>query len=158
MKLSIRKGLGFGLTSGVITTIGLIVGLYSSTSSKLAVIGGILSIAIADAFSDALGMHVSEESTLKKSNGSVWESTIATFFAKFFFALTFIVPFLIFTLSTATIVSVAWAFLLIIIYNYSLAKREKVNPLGVISQHLLIAIIVVIITYYLGKLVDFYFV
>lgn len=53
MRLSIRKGFSFGLTSGVITTLGLIVGLHSSTHSDLSVIGGILSIAIADAMSDA---------------------------------------------------------------------------------------------------------
>ena len=54
--------MSFGLTSGIITTLGLIVGLHSGTHSKLAVIGGILTIAMADAFSDALGIHVSEES------------------------------------------------------------------------------------------------
>jgi hypothetical protein len=40
MNDSIKKGFGFGLTSGVITTLGLIVGLHSSTNSTLAVIGG----------------------------------------------------------------------------------------------------------------------
>ena len=62
MKPSYRTGLSFGLTSGIITTLGLIVGLNGSTHSKFAVIGGILTIAIADAFSDALGIHVSQES------------------------------------------------------------------------------------------------
>ena len=49
---SLRVGLSFGLTSGVITTLGLIVGLASGTESKLAVIGGIITIAVADALSD----------------------------------------------------------------------------------------------------------
>lgn len=61
MKRSIKKGLGFGLTSGVITTLGMMVGLNASTKSELAVIGGIIAIAIADAFSDAAGIHVAEE-------------------------------------------------------------------------------------------------
>ena len=50
MKRSIRKGLGFGLNSGVITTLGMMVGLSASTQSRIAVIGGIIAIAIADAF------------------------------------------------------------------------------------------------------------
>ena len=54
MEHSFRVGMSFGLTSGIITTLGLIVGLHSGTHSKLAVIGGILTIAMADAFSDAL--------------------------------------------------------------------------------------------------------
>ena len=73
MKKSIKKGFSFGLTSGIITTLGLIVGLYSITESKLAVIGGILVIAIADAFSDAMGIHVSEESDIRNSKREVWQ-------------------------------------------------------------------------------------
>jgi len=41
-----RTRLFFGATSGVITTIGLIVGLYSGTRSLAAVLGGMLVIAI----------------------------------------------------------------------------------------------------------------
>ncbi|MEM4263494.1 MAG: hypothetical protein QW666_01185, partial [Candidatus Woesearchaeota archaeon] len=61
MKIQYRKGFGFGLTSGVITTLGLIVGLDASTQSRFAVLAGIFAIAISDACSDALGMHISEE-------------------------------------------------------------------------------------------------
>ncbi|GAI31399.1 unnamed protein product, partial [marine sediment metagenome] len=39
MKHSIKTGFSFGLTSGIITTLGLMVGLHSSTGSKLVVIG-----------------------------------------------------------------------------------------------------------------------
>ena len=59
MEHSLKVGFSFGITSGIITTLGLMVGLNSSTNSKVAVIGGILIIAIADAFSDALGIHIS---------------------------------------------------------------------------------------------------
>ncbi|MDD5132998.1 MAG: hypothetical protein PHD81_03305 [Candidatus Nanoarchaeia archaeon] len=157
MKISIKKGLGFGLTSGIITTLGLIIGLYSSTNSKLVVIGGILTIAIADAFSDALGMHMSEEYSRKQKSNSIWEATISTFISKFAFALTFIVPVLALSLGLAVIVSIIWGLSLIIIFSYIMAKEEKINPFRVIREHLLIAIIVVIATYYVGKLIDFYF-
>ena len=46
-----RTGLFFGASSGVITTLGLIVGLYSGTGSLVAVLGGICVIAVADAMS-----------------------------------------------------------------------------------------------------------
>ena len=49
-----RTGVYFGATSGVITTVGLIAGLYAGTESVVAVLGGILVIAVADAMSDAL--------------------------------------------------------------------------------------------------------
>ena len=53
MKHSLKVGISFGMTSGIITTLGLMVGLHSGTNSKLAVIGGLFTIAIADAFPDA---------------------------------------------------------------------------------------------------------
>ncbi len=92
MRHSLKTGFSFGMTSGIITTLGLMVGLNSGTHSKLAVIGGVLTIAIADAFSDALGIHVSEESENRHNSREIWESTISTFLSKFTFASTFIVP------------------------------------------------------------------
>ena len=106
MKDSIKTGLCFGLTSAIITTLGLIVGLHSFSGSKMVIIGGIFTIAIADAFSDALGIHVSEEAENVHSTREVWESTFITFLTKFFFALTFMVPVLVFKLSTAILLSV----------------------------------------------------
>ena len=85
MHLSIKKGFSFGLTSGIITTLGLMVGLHSSTHSKLAVISGIVVISIADALSDALGMHISEESENQHTSQEIWLATIRTFFSKFVF-------------------------------------------------------------------------
>src|SRR6266850_6989069 len=95
MKQSLMTGFSFGLTSGVITPLGLMVGLNAGTHSRLAVIGGIVTIAVADALSDALGIHVAEESKNNGSVSEVWESTIAALLAKFLTALTFVVPVLL---------------------------------------------------------------
>jgi len=95
MKQSLMTGFSFGLTCGVITPLGLMVGLNAGTHSRLAVIGGIVTIAVADALSDALGIHVAEESKNNGSVSEVWESTIAALLAKFLTALTFVVPVLL---------------------------------------------------------------
>jgi len=147
---SLKTGFSFGLTSGIITTLGLIVGLNSSTHSKLVVLGGILIIAIADAFSDAFGIHISEESENKHTNKEIWISTISTFLTKFFFALTFIIPILLFELSTAVIISVIWGLSLLSIFSFYIAKSQKKRPWKVIIEHLFIAVAVIIITYYVG--------
>jgi len=150
MKHSIKMGFSFGLTSGIITTLGLMVGLYSGTHSKLVVIGGILTIAIADAFSDALGIHVSEESENKHTTREIWESTFATFLSKFVFALTFIIPILSFQLTTAIIVSVVWGLSVLGIFSFYLAKKQKLKRWKVITEHLVIALVVIFLTYYIG--------
>ncbi|MBW1741376.1 MAG: hypothetical protein JRJ42_09640 [Deltaproteobacteria bacterium] len=151
MKRSIKKGLGFGLTSGVITTLGMMVGLSASTQSRLAVIGGIIAIAIADAFSDAVGIHISEESENRHSPKEIWEATFSTFTFKFLIALSFTVPVLLFQLYVAIGVSIIWGLSLIIIFSYHMATQQGVKPYKVILEHVTIVVLVIIITHYVGK-------
>ncbi|MFH1294524.1 MAG: hypothetical protein ABIH90_01110 [Candidatus Aenigmatarchaeota archaeon] len=150
MNHSIRVGFSFGLTSGVITTLGLMVGLQSGTNSRLAVIGGLLTIAIADALSDSLGIHVSEEAECRHSSKEVWESTLATFASKFLLALSFLIPVLLFELPTAMLVAIAWGIIVLVFLSMSTARREKKNSLKATAEHVGIAILVVLITHYLG--------
>jgi len=151
VKRSIKKGFGFGLTSGVITTLGMMVGLNASTHSKLAVIGGIIAIAIADAFSDAVGIHISEESENKHTPREIWEATFSTFLFKFLFALSFVVPVLAFKLYVAIGVSVIWGLGLITIFSYHMARKQGVKPYKVVLEHVGIVVLVIIITHYVGK-------
>ena len=157
MDQSLKVGLHFGITSGAITTLGLIVGLEAGTHSRLAVIGGILTIAIADAMSDALGMHISQEGENHHTKKEIWHSTLATFLAKFFFALTFIIPILLFTLSSAIIINIIWGLLVIGLLSRQIAKDQRVKPLPVILEHLSITMIVVIATRLIGLEINRYF-
>jgi vacuolar iron transporter family protein len=150
MKQQFKTGVCFGLTSGIITTLGLMVGLEAGTKSVLAVIGGVLTIAIADAFSDALGIHISEESEAKHTPKQVWESTIATFITKFLIAITFIVPVLLFDLSTAIIASTVWGVALLSVLSFFIARLKKEKAWKVIAEHVGIALLVVVITHNFG--------
>lgn len=153
MKLSIIKGFSFGLTSGIITTLGLMVGLNSGTGSKLVVISGIVIIAISDALSDAFGMHISEESENRHTAKEVWEATVTTFLAKFFFALTFIVPVALLPLGPAVIANIIWGLFLIALFSWLIAKTGKNQPVKVIAEHLIIAVIVIIVTNFIGQII-----
>jgi len=150
VKHSIKTGFSFGLTSAIITTLGIMVGLHSGTHNKLAVIGGILTVAIADAFSDALGIHVSEESENRHDAREIWESTISTFSSKFIFALTFLVPVLLFDLAIAMVVSVIWGLSILGILSLGIAKGQKTSRWKMVAEHLGIALIVVVISHYVG--------
>ncbi len=150
MKHSIKTGFSFGLTSAILTTLGLMVGLHSGTHSKPVVIGGILTIAIADAFSDALGIHISEESENAHATKEIWEATLSTFLFKFVFALTFVIPVLLLQLSTAIIVSIIWGLLLLGAFSFYIAKEQKTKTWKVIAEHLFIALVVIIATHYVG--------
>jgi len=150
MKHSLKVGFSFGVTSGIITTLGLMIGLHSGTHSKVVIIGGVLTIAIADAFSDALGIHISEEFENKHTIKQIWTATIATFLSKFIFALTFIIPLLLFELPTAIMISIIWGLSVLCLLSYRIATEQKVSPWKVIAEHLVIVLVVIILTHYLG--------
>lgn len=150
MRHSLKTGFSFGLTSAIITTLGLMVGLHSGTHSRLAVIGGVLTIAIADAFSDAMGIHIAEESENRHSDVEVWESTIATFMSKFVFATTFLVPVLLLDLTVAIAVSVIWGLLLLGILSVHIARSQNAPLWRVLGEHLMVAILIIVITHYTG--------
>ncbi len=154
MRHSLFRGFSFGLTSGIITTLGMMVGLESTTGSKMIVLGGILSIAIADSFSDALGIHISEEADNGKNEKEIWSATIATFLSKLAFSSTFIVPVLVFTLQTAIIISVAYGLILLALLSYFIARAQSAKPHRVIAEHLLIAVVVIAVTHFVGDLVN----
>lgn len=158
MLKSIKRGFSFGITSGVITTLGLIIGLTYSTQSRLAVIGGILTIAVADALSDALGVHISEESDEKKSHMQIWSATISTAITKFIIALTFMIPVLFLSLNLTVLISIFWGALLIMGISYYISKKEGIAPLKAMAEHLTIAGVVVIITFFLGTWINHAFV
>lgn len=150
MRHSFKVGFSFGLISGIITTLGLIVGLHSSTHSRIFIIGGILVIAIADALSDAMGIHISEETENKHSDSEVWESTLSTFLSKFIFALTFLVPVLVFPLTKAIIICIIWGLFLITIFSIYLARSQGRRMVHIVVEHLVLAIVVIILTHFVG--------
>lgn len=146
---SSERGFSFGLVTGIITTLGAIVGLYSSTNSITPIIAAIISIGIADAFSDSLGIHISEESRTK-SGEKIWKATISTFFSKLFFAFSFLIPILVFPLPLSIVVSSIYGISLIGIYSYTLQKK-KVKKYKAIVEHILIAVLTIIIIYLVGE-------
>lgn len=126
------------------------VGLHSGTHSRLAIIGGVLTIAIADAFSDALGMHISEEAENVHTAREIWIATGVTFLTKFLMALTFLVPLLLLPLPTAIFVGVGWGLVVLAVLSYQLARAQRKRPWKVIGEHLVIAVAVVTTTHVLG--------
>lgn len=65
--------------------------------------------------------------------------------------MTFIVPVLIFRLQIAIVVAVAWGLLLLSIFSFCIAKKEKAKPWKVVAEHIMIAVVVVAISHFVGK-------
>ena len=75
----------------------------------------------------------------------------STFISKFVFALTFVIPVLLLPLSTAIIVSIVWGLSLLSIFSLYIAKEQKTKAWKVVVEHLLIAVLVIIATHYVGE-------
>ena len=147
---SLKKGLGFGLTSGIITTLGMIIGLGFSTDSTKIVIISIFSIAIADSFSDALGVHMLEEIQIKNDAKQIWQSTFFTFLFKLIFTLSFAIAFYLLNFQLAIIVDIIYGVILIILFSVYLARNRKASIFSTIAEHLTIVFTVILLTYFIG--------
>ena len=157
MDHSLKTGITFGLASATITTLGLMVGLHAGTHSRLVVIGGIFTIAISDAFSDAVGIHISEESENVHTTKQIWVSTIATFLSKFIFSLSYVIAVLLFELTTAIIINIIWGCFLLVLLSYCIAREQQERPWKVIGEHVSIFFIVIIITHFVGERISQFF-
>jgi len=151
---SIQVGMSFGLASGVITSLGLMVGLAFGTESRIAVIGGIVTIAIADSLSDALGIHISEEAESVHTSMEIWLATGATFVTKFVVASSFLVPVLLFELADAVWVSIAWGIASVTALSWYVARKQAASRMLVVAEHVGVAVLVVIASALVGRWVS----
>ncbi len=154
---SITKGLGFGISSAVITALGLMTGLALGTGSRTTVLEGLVMVAIADSMSDGLGIHISEEAEKKHTEKEIWMATFSTFITKLVFGLTFCIPFLFFSLHTAAYIDVVWGILLLAVFSYMIAKDQDTSVLHVVGEHLFIAFFVLFIGVIVGNVLKHIF-
>lgn len=143
----------FGATSAIITCLAFIIGLGglgNGVNTKLTIIGSLLVIAIADNISDSLGIHIYQESDLKKSE-VIRASTFFNFITRFFVIFIFILLVYFLPLLYASIFSIIWGMSLLIVLSYYIAREQKVNPYKAITEHVAIAVVVIIISNYLSE-------
>jgi len=140
----------FGATSAIVTSLAFIVGLSRNANPKLTIIGSLLVIAIADNISDSLGIHIYQESDLKKPK-DVRTSTFSNFLTRFLVILLFILIVAFLPTDYAVVFSVILGVSLLSVLSYFIAKEQKVNPYMAILQHVAIAIFVIVVSSFLGE-------
>jgi VIT1/CCC1 family predicted Fe2+/Mn2+ transporter len=111
-------------------------------------------IAVADAMSDALGIHLAQEADPESTRAHVWVATLSTFLTKLFVAASFALPLLWLPLSTAVLVSVAWGLIVIAALSAWLARLQKAAVLPIVGEHVAIATAVVAISHFIGRWVN----
>jgi VIT1/CCC1 family predicted Fe2+/Mn2+ transporter len=142
----------FGSTSAIITNLALITGLDTLTHPKGSIIGGILVIALADNIADSVGIHIYQESECM-SDKEAWLSTSTNFLARLLTSLIFVILVIAFPIKLAAACSVVWGLALLAVLSYVIAKEREVPPYLVIFEHLGIAVLVIILSHFVGKLI-----
>lgn len=140
----------FGATSAIVTSLALIVGLSKNINPKLTIIGSLLVIAIADNVSDSLGIHIFQESDLKKPK-VVSVSTFSNFFTRFLVVLIFVLLVAFLPIDYAVIVSIVLGISLLSVLSYFIGKEQKTNPYLSILEHVAIAILIIVASYFLRE-------
>jgi|GEM_PF-651446 len=149
--------LSFGITSGVLTTLGIIIGINTATESIVGVLGGIVSIAVADSLSDAFGLYSVKSSEKGTSSRAAVKAALNTLAGKVFFTMSFLVPFILFSLQTAVLAAVIWGAILLTIVGIHIAIVKQKNILLSVSRNLLLAGIVIALSFIAGKLIALIF-
>lgn len=140
----------FGGTSGIVTSMGLIIGLGAATAEESTIVSGLLIVALADNISDSLSIHMYQEAE-KLDQHAALRTTLANFLVRFFFALTFVIIVAVLPRAYAGIVSLAWGFLLLGGLSYVLARSRGVSPLSEVGKHLAVAIVVIAASRLIGS-------
>ena len=80
----------------------------------------------------------------------IWGATVVTFLTKFLVAMTFVVPVLLLSLSAAIVVNLIWGMSILSVLSYIIAKSQGEPPWKIVGEHLLIAIVVIGVTHWVG--------
>jgi vacuolar iron transporter family protein len=145
----------FGSTAAIITNTSLIVGLGSAQAGKGPILGGLLTIALADNISDSFGIHMYKETERCEKKLSLL-TTALNFFSRLLVSCSFIAIVFMFSVSHSIVVAIVWGLLLLTILSYSIARSNNDNTILEIIKHLVIAIIVIVLSLYVGYLISKY--
>jgi vacuolar iron transporter family protein len=150
------KNYVFGGTAAIITNISLIVGLGSARSGKAPILGGLLTIAVADNISDSLGFHLYRE-TGKNDQGPTLHSTVLNFTSRLLVSASFVAIVLAFSVAWAIPIAVVWGLFLLVLLSYLITKSNNKSTGLEIAKHVLVAVVVILLSRLLGGLIARHF-
>lgn len=146
----------FGSTSAILTNMAIIIGMDTASNAKLTIVGSLLVIAVADNISDSLGIHIFQESE-GLNEKKVWLQTITNFLSRLIISLGFVLIILTLPLHIAIVTSIIYGLLVLSVVSYFIALNKKMKPVPAILEHLFIAIIIISLSRFFGKLIVLHF-
>lgn len=143
------RRLSFGGPAAIVTSMALIVGLGAATAGKMAIIGSLLVIGLADNLTDSLSVHIYQEAE-RLAHRQALSTTVANYVARLTVTASFVLLVGLLPARTAAIAAVAWGTFLLSGLSYLLARARQVSATGEIFKHAGVALGVIVMSKAIG--------
>jgi len=143
-------GAMFGLMDGIITTIGVVLGMSAFGNQPTLIIAA-MAAALANSIANAAGVHVGTESSRMFSQDHVMLSTAYAFLSTLVVSITVIIPHFFLPLIQATWLSVAVGAVILGAMGFFVARYRNRTPWKIILEYVAIGLIVSLVTYLGGQ-------
>jgi VIT1/CCC1 family predicted Fe2+/Mn2+ transporter len=137
--------ISFGSTAAIVTSMALVTGLNAIGASRSTTVTALLIAALADNLTDALSIHVYQESE-RLEQREAFIGTLYNFAARLLGCLTFVGLVAVLPSDAMVPASIIWGTLLLMALTYLLARERQVSVAAEIIKHLLAATAVLIIS------------
>ena len=127
-----------------------VVGLGEATVDRATIVGSLLILALADNLTDALGVHIYQESE-RLPERDAFRTTVANFLTRLLLSGSFVVLVLVTRPPYTQPLSVAWGFVLLAALSYRIARVRGVHPLTEIAKHCAVALAVIASSAAIGR-------
>lgn len=144
-------GAMFGLMDGIVTVIGIILGISALGDQRLLILAAIAG-ALADSMANAAGIHVGTETSKRFPKKSVMISTIYAFASTFIAAALLIIPHFLLGLQQAILASLVIAIIMLGAMGVFVAHYRNRNPVLIALEYIAIGLFVSFVTYISGML------
>ena len=151
LMLDIVAKYSLGSTAAIITSMGIVAGLGQSDSLKMITIASLLTFAIADNISDALGIHIYKESEGAGKKATL-RATFGNFFTRLGVVLSFVIIVLLCNAHIALLLCTAWGLGLLSFISYRIALIKGSDPRREIFWHLVVSAVVIAGSTVIGNL------
>jgi len=139
----------YGGTAGIVTSLSLIVGLDAATATKAAIVSGLLIVALADNLTDALSIHIYQESERLEAR-QAFRSTLTNFSARLLVSLSFVPLVVLLPNASAILAAVTWGLVLIVVLTAVIARERKVSVVVEVAKHVSVALVVILASKAIG--------
>jgi len=139
----------FGGTAAIVTSMGLILGLQAAASSRQAIVGALLIVAVADNLSDSLSVHLYQEAE-RLDGRDAFISTLANFVTRLVVASTFVFLVIAVPDNVMPWAATLWGLSLLAWLSHRIARARGAPPGKEIVKHLTIAGVVLAVSHLLG--------